>query len=275
MLRFCGYIGIAMLLNPAMVGHPQSRPRYYFVLVRLALVEAAGCSVESIKQLLATVLTCFLARHPPADLDSFFLSEDHPEVLQQKAKDAATLRHMTSAECMPEPHKAGRLKWVPKHEERGLRNASSSNWRPAGHVARFPAFARLGPRMQELLEDLGVEFPSESRGLYNMSQSTVSGGSVSPTVTPGMILWLSHRGRLAQCREKAALQGLWLSDEQWSAILTVMSPSQVCDLAGNAFCTAVVVPSQLTAFTVLGRLRVLAKSRAILPRAPPRPRADR
>ncbi len=156
MLWNIGFWSVVISLTPLAFGHPQSRPRLYFICVRRDLLVASGVCGDSLALL---IRNCFSAMHrgdrgwPLSPVDSFLLSDDDPFLQEQHRIQVARVASGDYGKLY-----AGR--WVQKHVAMGSLEHVTSHWEPElAHV--HPAVALLPARTQDMLDMADVSFPED------------------------------------------------------------------------------------------------------------------
>ena len=177
--------------------------------------------------------------HPLMDFDGFLYSEDdgHIEriyagISEDMFSDKAWQRFGN--------HGNGNLpKWVAKQESSYRRRhlfPGKTKWQPS-MASVYPGYLMLSARTRHLVDASEVDIPTSTPMALHLDQSEF--GFVKHgvnTVVPNSLIWLAHRARLAEPREKLALQGLWLPDSFFDGS-SAMSPNLLSNLAGNSFNT--------------------------------------
>lgn len=223
-----GYVAEMFLMDGRCFGHPQVRPRIYFLGIRKDLVLVAKVSFEYLQALLTSLMSMAKgAQTSGADIDTFLLPEDCEYINDLKVKAS---RAYEKKACASPPFKKQRAAVVPAWVARRALVRSQkcrSNWSPELDQT-FPGFAALPDRCKALLEDEGVQFPSVRARFHNVSQSevTTSIGHVT-TITPKSIIWVEHRGRVLSAREALSLQGIHIEQEQYEQLANVVSEGQL------------------------------------------------
>jgi hypothetical protein len=255
MLEKVGYVVVWRECSPFGFGFPQDRPRIYFLLFRADLVALAGLTRLDIEHLVLEIYDCVSAEHPRLSVDDVLVPEDHPYIFAMKEKARSDYKARLAKLKKPDTiHK-----WVSKHRATSS-VCRASHWRDE-LAEDFPGFLLLPNRCQDLLDCRGVQFPSEEKLMLNVSQSKLTCAlDHVGTVTPKAMIWAAHRGRLCYGRDAMALQAIWISDSQYSALSNVVTDNQLFDLAGNAFCAVDCVVVQLVAVLVASRLGSLARA---------------
>ena len=122
---------------------------------------------------------------------------------------------------------------------------------------RFPEFLSIGDLQQDLLDDVGVQFPHPHPLLVETGHHSPSGhvnAGISPCITPDQQIWVAHRGRRLLGIEGMYLQGIWLPDyvvDQYGSDSTIIK-----SLAGNAFHSICAQSAAIVIFVLLGKLHL-------------------
>jgi site-specific DNA-cytosine methylase len=258
LLEDIGFITVALSVNALDFGHPQSRPRLYFIAFRKSSLDAAGVDAIQLSQMVREMYDAM--QHAFVDLfpiNDVLTSEEDPHVQAIKAQALERVDQLLNLDVVGFRKRkvtavASTPKWVCKHKK--LSEACSrSAWRD-GFVDRFPEYMLLPDRCKDMLDHQKVQFPANEPIVLNISQSKVSSTvGYSSCVTPKAMLWLAERGRFANGHDFMALQAIHISN--YDAVGSVLSDSQLKDLAGNAFCAVNSLAAQILALFVLTMLQ--------------------
>ena len=259
-LASLGYLGIVTVVSPTEFGFPQDRQRLYFMVVRADLVAAAGITAEVLKVFMQNLLHALKPGHARFHFDDALVPDDDPYVVRMLA---AARQHFEASRNALKPRAPGVPAWVRRNcEQIATQAGAGSHWQ--GSLAdQCPSYLALPDRCKAMLDRWGCAFPDERRAALQLSQSQMYGGEVwyTPTLTPGSVLWITHRGRLCFGRDSLRLQGLWIPDSVYDSLPDEISDTLLCDLAGNAFCTVSVLTAQLLVMTTVAKLSEMKAAR--------------
>ena len=217
-----------------------------FFAVRLDVLLLAGFSEQDFEEKILAMFKVMASNHPCVDLDELLLAEGDPFVLAMKDRERA--QHQVALSSS-RPRSGTCHKWVDKIS---LASSSRTFWQDGDEMS-FPGYLLLPDRLKELLDSWQCRFPDDRVQVWNLSQSAlIAGEGYSPCLTPGAYMWLPHRGRRMYGREAMSFQALHV--KQWDDVTT--NDGLLFDMAGNAFCAVSVLPVQLMALFVLGRLEL-------------------
>jgi hypothetical protein len=230
----------------------------YFIAFRKSSLDAAGVDAIQLSQMVREMYDAM--QHAFVDLfpiNDVLTSEEDPHVQAIKAQALERVDQLLNLDVVGFRKRkvtavASTPKWVCKHKK--LSEACSrSAWRD-GFVDRFPEYMLLPDRCKDMLDHQKVQFPANEPIVLNISQSKVSSTvGYSSCVTPKAMLWLAERGRFANGHDFMALQAIHISN--YDAVGSVLSDSQLKDLAGNAFCAVNSLAAQILALFVLTMLQ--------------------
>ena len=201
-------------------------------------------------------------KHSLSDLDTFLYPEDHEYVENRRAAQIAQFERWQTTVERPRSHKkreaaseaeAAEPKWVKKQKvlyDSAQVLPSTTTWQ-SWMLDECPEYAVMGDRTREMLDVKEIVLPRDVRKLVvrlDQSKPGVKEG-LAPTITPGCLLWVAHRGRTLLAREKLALQGIYVSQ----ATVDKFGERLVSNLAGNAFCSTSCLIAVVVALAGMGR----------------------
>ena len=238
-LSAAGYVVFSWQNTPLQFGVPQSRPRLWFLAIRVDLLDTANVSQSSLCDLCKSMVDRLRV---VGDSDEFsrvipveeFLFDDlDPLLVRRHAADLARLKEWRQADAAPTTCDA---KWRRKHSlmfsRFGAPEAHVSGWDSSLEV-QVPQYPVMPYRDRELLRLAGINYPDKRCLLINTSQSELQAPPFhSPCMTPTGTYWIAMKHRWLEGPEALNLQALWLSP----SLRAQFSSKLLQDLAGNAFC---------------------------------------
>lgn len=216
------YEVLTFLIDPADLGEPVRRPRYYFVLVRQDACRARGGKLHRLAAKLAAV---GLQPRGVVRLSQRLLPNASPEV--QRWLSTLTRRHDegASATTRGKGPKGRKLKWVARHAQSAHSSSSS------GVVGRVVG---LSPRQRSLLGILQAQAGGQTDFNTDVSQALGRARpaqvSACPTVTPRGRIVVGELGRLMVPIEKLLVHLFPVHTLQFPRCLT---DADLADLGGN------------------------------------------
>lgn len=254
-LATLGYVVEVLEMRPTRYGHPQDRPRLYFIGMRLDLLSRGGVAAHTFAEWIV-VLECAMSQgHVLFDADTLLLlpetdtwlvaaqAKKRNAVMPLRRKRVLPLKKRPAASVTAVP------RWVVRHHESSRQCYQSAC--PAERLTTFPDYACLPDRCKDMFGISGGSVPHDESLFLEVSQSEckVGRGCVG-TITPSGMVWIAKRGRRMRAIEAMAFQGLWLL----ASIHAEWTERHVQDLAGNAFCTASCLPCQLLVVVLMAWL---------------------
>jgi len=237
-LKKLGYAIVALDIDPRDAGEPASRPRVYFVLVRMDLlaVQDEGAIAEMARGLLG-------ASTPAAPLADRLL----PEGCDLLLRFPVPAERRSKARAAPAPA-------IPRSTARAAsapaasRSKRGTRWqmqlRSLPRVPLGPPIAGIGERSARMLEVLTAKaglqrLPSEQNIDVSQSLGRCRFTSFVPTITPGAKIVIGCRRRLLSPIEMLLLNGIPVGDLIWPASF---ASRHFADMAGNTMHCAAAPP---------------------------------
>lgn len=238
-LKKLGYAIVALDIDPRRhAGEPASRPRVYFVLVRMDLlaVQDEGAIAEMARGLLG-------ASKPAAPLADRLL----PEGCDLLLRFPVPAERRSKARAAPDPA-------IPRSTARAAsapaasRSKRGTRWqmqlRSLPRVPLGPPIAGIGERSARMLEVLTAKaglqrLPSDQNIDVSQSLGRCRFTSFVPTITPGAKIVIGCRRRLLSPIEMLLLNGIPVGDLVWPASF---ASRHVADMAGNTMHCAAAPP---------------------------------
>ena len=245
-LRTKGYVVAMVQLTPAMFGFPNTRPRVFFLGLRMDL-----CFRQPPQRVEAMIIDAVMRQaemQPKLAVDDVILPEDSPVIEDRRQKMAEELLQPKKRR---RNEKTEMAKWPQKHRALGI-CSPSCKWALDTHGEDFPEYGLLPARQQEMLDFIGISFPDARPTVVGISQSNVSHGQEdsAPTITPCGDFWITHRARRLIGQECLHMQGIFISPEQAAEFPDTL----LRDLAGNSFNTWNIVPCTLALLFTMAEL---------------------
>ena len=246
-------------MNPLDYGHPQHRPRLYFLGIHTSLIIDSGVDEKVVKDRMLKMELAMRRGHPAVGIDSVLVADDTPYISSFSVAAKAKVEQKPRSHIDPKTEKIVRKntpKWVKKHAtlraQTHLRRGPSvdEEW-----LRAQPEYLVLPDRVKDMLDIHGLA-KTDVPCLVEVSQSSVNfKEGAAMTVTPQGMIWISHRARLCRARDRMAIQGLFLSSDDYAVLeQKEITERQLQDLAGNAFCTASALPAALVVMITMGGL---------------------
>ena len=245
-LRAKGYIVAMVNLTPALFGFPNSRPRLFFLGLRIDCCNRQ--SAARVERMITDAVWAQAENQQQLTVDDVILAEDSEIIKERREK-------MTQALLAEKKRKAGEkvvmAKWPSKHRKLNI-VSPSCRWSAETHAEICPEYGLLPARQQEMLDHLGINFPDARPTVVGISQTNVSHGkeNCAPTITPTGDFWIAHRGRRLIGQECLNMQGIFLPQE----VADTFSDALLHDLAGNSFNTWNVLPCVMALFFTMSQL---------------------
>ncbi|CAE7648912.1 unnamed protein product, partial [Symbiodinium necroappetens] len=234
-LSDCGYQVSLILTNPADLGYPVQRPRYYFLGVRLDLVRLSKTEAQ---QMVLDMWQGYQAAAPRKNLKEFLLPASHKLVKENQEWRRARWQQACANGFGKDPK--SQPKWLARHE--AVKRQASEAASPATampdadkmflHLARHrDAYAHVVTQLPAKAVDVVVDVSQ------NLGRMPLRTDGTCPTVTPGAELLVKSAERALIPMEKLSLQNFPLHRLRFPDSLP---PRALEKLAGNSMHTEVV-----------------------------------
>lgn len=252
MVTEAGYTCFWFLLEPSSYGVPQRRSRVYFLCVRQDFVTSTA-NVNLRKEVGSVLRSLEAPLAERLQLEHFLLSPEDPEY---KFWDAAFRREVEAKLSKTKRHKV-EVKWPRLHaemfEKLGLSQRGVELLVEQQDLSGFG----MSDRMAQVFAYDSILAPSTGtwgERVIDLSQSITRYASATdhmPCLTPKGCMFLRRRRRPVLGIESLALQGLELQHMCAAESYRSFSNTQLLDLAGNAFCGAVLQAIVVATWCVL------------------------